>query len=572
MRLWRRMRAFVGFAIAATLQVWVVLEVAEGADRLIDDSRAVAQSQSILEAVRSAYAEVRDAEASQRGFLLTGSEDLLVEFYSAQANVGPRLQQLTDAIGDDAEQANRVQLIGRLAFERVRLLDGIAAVGRTQGLEAAQAELVLSDGAPLMERIAQLVYEIESSERERLGQRRERSRQAAERLRTVAAGGIATSLAVLALVFVLLAAENRERRRAQAAEAQARDRLEAGLRSLQRASQELRELSRFAGALQRCRSEDEAIALSRDALAGLLPELGGSIYLAGEAGPALQRRARFGRPIAASADLIAPTDCHALDSGQNHLVRSLSGPERCAHFGPTAPGQTVASLCIPLSAQGRQLGLVAISGSTQGDEGLSGLDLASAAAEQLSLCLSNLQLQESLRAQSIRDPLTALFNRRYMEEALAREIERCRRESRPLALAICDLDHFKQVNDRYGHDGGDALLRAFARLLQETARRRDIACRFGGEEFVLILPDTDADAAQRRLEHLRLAVRTLRVQQHGLELAPATASFGLAALGPGMAGGEDLLRAADGALYRAKAAGRNRVELAGGGEPAEPAG
>ena len=570
MQLWRRLRAFVGFAIAATLQIWVVLEVAEGADRLVDDSRAVAQSQSILEAVRSAYAEVRDVEASQRGFLLTGSEDLLVEFYSAQANVGPRLQRLSEAIGDDVEQAHRVELIGRLAFERVRLLDGIAAIGRTQGLQAAQAQLVLSDGAPLMERIAQLVYEIETSERERLDQRRERSREAAKRLRAVAAGGIATSLSVLALVFVLLAAENRERRRAQAAEAQARDRLEAGLRSLQRASHELRELSRFAGALQRCRSQEEAIALSRDALATLLPELGGSIYLA--AGDEFHRQARFGRPIAASADVIARSECQALESGANHLTLTLAGQDRCAHFEPPPAGLAVASLCIPLSARDRQLGLVAISGNTHGDEGLSGLDLAGAAAEQLALCLSNLQLQESLRAQSIRDPLTGLFNRRYMEEALAREIERCRRESKPLALAICDLDHFKQVNDRYGHEGGDALLRAFARLLQDCARRRDIVCRFGGEEFVLILPDTDLATSLRRLEHLRLAVRTLRVQQHGLELAPATASFGLAALEPGVAGGEDLLRAADAALYRAKAAGRNRVMLAGERETDGPAG
>jgi diguanylate cyclase (GGDEF)-like protein len=167
-----------------------------------------------------------------------------------------------------------------------------------------------------------------------------------------------------------------------------------------------------------------------------------------------------------------------------------------------------------------------------------------------------------LRSQSIRDPLTGLFNRRYMEETLEREVRRAQRAGRPMAVLMMDLDHFKRVNDDFDHDAGDALLREIGAALLRNLRREDVACRFGGEEFVLVLPEASLPDAERRAEELRGEIKRLRVSDKGRLLGPVTISIGLAAYPEHGLAGDALLHAADSALYRAKREGRDRVVIA----------
>ncbi|MEW6594247.1 MAG: diguanylate cyclase [Thermodesulfobacteriota bacterium] len=171
------------------------------------------------------------------------------------------------------------------------------------------------------------------------------------------------------------------------------------------------------------------------------------------------------------------------------------------------------------------------------------------------------QMQEALRTQSIRDPLTGLYNRRYMEESLQREISKARRQAASLVLFMLDLDHFKQVNDTYGHVTGDWVLRKLGEIIRHSIREEDIACRYGGEEFVVIFPNIPAEDARRRAEDLRATVEQhLVIEQMGQHLGGVTISIGIAMHQPGM-DRETLLREADHALYRAKKEGRNRVVL-----------
>jgi diguanylate cyclase (GGDEF)-like protein len=164
-----------------------------------------------------------------------------------------------------------------------------------------------------------------------------------------------------------------------------------------------------------------------------------------------------------------------------------------------------------------------------------------------------------LREQTIRDPLTSLYNRRFLYDYLQRELIRAGRERAPLAVMMIDLDHFKQLNDRAGHQAGDQVLAEMGALLERHIRGSDIACRYGGEEFALVLPGATLDGARRRGEEIRSAIRGERARLRGI-----TASLGIA-LYPEHAGdAEVLLRAADEALYDAKAAGRNRVRVFAG--------
>ena len=178
--------------------------------------------------------------------------------------------------------------------------------------------------------------------------------------------------------------------------------------------------------------------------------------------------------------------------------------------------------------------------------------------------LENDALRKDLAVQASRDPLTNLYNRRFLDAALPREILRCEREGKPLALIIMDLDHFKKFNDFYGHAAGDACLKTVSLSIQASAKRAsDMAARFGGEEFVLLLPDTSADDALAMAEALRLAVETLDLTHQQSSFGRVTLSLGVAVSLPGArANAEQLLRHADLALYAAKAAGRNRSHLA----------
>ncbi|KJS69056.1 MAG: hypothetical protein JM57_10505 [Comamonadaceae bacterium BICA1-1] len=171
------------------------------------------------------------------------------------------------------------------------------------------------------------------------------------------------------------------------------------------------------------------------------------------------------------------------------------------------------------------------------------------------------RLQVELREQAIRDPLTGLFNRRYLQSSMQREWARCQREQVPLCVALLDIDHFKQVNDRYGHGAGDQVLVRLAQLLSDSIRREDLACRYGGEEFLLLLPGMGVDEAYERAQGWLQAFAALEIWVNGarlnLSLSAGVAVAPLHANEPDM-----LIHQADLALYAAKAQGRNRVVLA----------
>jgi diguanylate cyclase (GGDEF)-like protein len=168
-------------------------------------------------------------------------------------------------------------------------------------------------------------------------------------------------------------------------------------------------------------------------------------------------------------------------------------------------------------------------------------------------------LRETLHNQSIRDPLTGLFNRRYLEDALQREVYRASRGQKTLGIIMLDVDYFKQFNDTFSHDAGDEVLRALSLFLQKQVRQSDIVCRYGGEEFLLILPDASLDVTLQRAEQIRTGVKCLNVQYRSQSLGPVTLSIGVAIFPDHGLTGAAAIQAADSALYRAKNEGRDRV-------------
>jgi len=261
-------------------------------------------------------------------------------------------------------------------------------------------------------------------------------------------------------------------------------------------------------------------------------------------------------------------DCWALRQAQPHWVGDSQTELVCGHV-TTDSHSAQPYLCVPLFAEGETLGLLhlrrvkeesnpsAIAGSME-----SYLNPAVAVAEETGLALANLKALDSLHEQSIRDPLTGLYNRRFLEEFLLRELARADRKKHPLSVIAVDIDHFKRINDSLGHGAGDIVLRRVALLLQGFVRQSDIACRVGGEEFSVLLPEATMPIAAQRAEDIRKAVQQLKLKYEDHDLSGITISLGVAAYPDHGATPDALIRAADQALYEAKYRGRDRVASA----------
>ncbi len=260
-----------------------------------------------------------------------------------------------------------------------------------------------------------------------------------------------------------------------------------------------------------------------------------------------------------------PESCWGLRKGEAHLAGPHCTNPLCNHCDPAAIGCHV---CIPMMAQGGALGVLCIDdpsfcGGNRGSRCFTRkLKLAHTLAEQIALAFSNLSLRERLKYLSVRDPLTGLFNRRHMEEMLDRELRRAVRKDTPVAVLMIDIDHFKRFNDTYGHDAGDMVLREFGLLLRLQVRGGDVACRFGGEEFLLIMAETDGHTACQRAESLRKRVAAMPLRYRGQVLRSITVSMGVALFPIHGSSAAQIVSAADNALYRAKHEGRDRVLVA----------
>lgn len=364
----------------------------------------------------------------------------------------------------------------------------------------------------------------------------------------------------------LLREELIERKRAEAAlrrsEAelqQANEKLIRWVDELEQRNQEMARLGKMSDFLQTCVTLEDAY----NALATLVQPIflgsSGGVFLLDTTHNQLEAVATWGLALNSKIEF-SLKECWALRRRRSRFVQHTHSKLQCEHIlVDPAPAE---SLCVPMIAEAKVLGLLYLSSLELGRLTDTKQKLAVTVAEHLTLAISNLKLRETLKHESIHDPLTSLFNRRYMEESLKREIFRAHRQRRSLGVIMIDIDHFKQFNDTFGHEAGDKVLRELASFLQINIRSSDIACRYGGEELLLILPDASLADTEHRAEQLRQGVKQLQVQYHHQLLDGITISLGVACFPKQGLTGEAIIQAADTALYQAKKLGRDRVAVA----------
>ncbi|WP_260928167.1 diguanylate cyclase [Novosphingobium sp. 9] len=593
--------AAIGVIVVAALGSFAVI-LADASQQTSDSLRWMTHSVEIIELTQHTLGEMREAESGERGFVITRDQQFAKAFDQSLGDMKANAARIVALTADNPLQHGRAKELATLLDDRATLLRRPLDLARKGDFEGAEAAVSTGQGRELMDAIgvrAQVFLDEEralqaartGSVEVRLGSN--------QRLALI--GALLVGLLVAIGCFALIRGIRRPveamlramtdlgggQRKARidtdmgsqefsrlakrynamadqlefavADQVDSEERLHVANAELQRNSEVLRErgdvielLGGMAHRMQAARTDDELAQIIRVFVPRVLPGIPGALYAHNNSRNLLIPIAGWGG-MEVGQEGFSPDQCWALRRGQSHGVAELGSDIVCGHAS-----ENEIYHCEPLLAGGEVIGDLYLRGRVDSENRFR----LTVLAENIASALVNHRLQRSLREQTIRDPLTGLFNRRYMEEALTLEIARAARSGAPLSLVMCDVDHFKRFNDEFGHDAGDAVLQAVAAEMKSLFRNGDVVCRFGGEEFTIIAPSSAADALLVRVEEVRQAISELNVRQNGQTLGSTSMSFGVAAWNPGMGNdGTHLIQAADAALYEAKRAGRNRAVL-----------
>lgn len=497
-------------------------------------AKRVAHTHRVIESLQSVVSGIAASESSVRAYGISRRPSTLKDFEPGIELARQSLKEAEAATSDNTAQQRLIQAVSPLVEQRIALL-----YERKGAVDEGQPAAVPEDGQRVTDLIRAMLSDAEGVERSLLADRSAIAAQRAGRARFATLSGVVASILLVAGAAWLV--DKQVRRRVSVERARLR---ELGL---------VLELGEM---LQACRTPEEAYAVVQRVAPAYFDDVDGALSIIGASRDEAELVARWGATLS-EVKRFDVERCWGFRRNQLHATSDEHHSMVCEHWGNMPP---VSSACLPLMGNGELMGALHLYSDKRLSE--DARERLGVFGEQVSLALANLRLRETLRNQSIRDPLTGLFNRRYTEETFQRELLRCEREKKPLSIALLDVDHFKRFNDTHGHETGDEVLKSIARFLQQQTRASDVASRLGGEELMVMLPGAEAVAAIRKAEQLGNGIRQLKVRAQGKTIGPVTVSIGVATYAHHGSTPEELMRSADAALYRAKAEGRDRVVLA----------
>jgi diguanylate cyclase (GGDEF)-like protein len=503
-------------------------------------------SQDVLTTLQLTSQRLDRIEFSSRLFLMGKNEDDLTTAQSNAIALDTGLIHLNDLVKDNADQTSRAQALHNCVLQLKQQVDEALLKGASPQKTMLECR---NDASKMQE-----------AERALLTQRTEDAQKYIYRSLLAGAGFLIVSLAVVIALFGFLIRDARRRHSLDQQIFNANSQLEVTVLTLQKRAAEAALLMSAREELQLCTTPAQAHKAVIRYSKQLLPSVQAALFI-------INNSRNMVEIAATSEDETGLLDgfpldaCCGLRSGKLRWRKPAQSEVHCSHFVGTPPDNY---LCIPLAAHGDTLGILYIECPTplvaiDAERNQKSLEEL---AEIASMSIAGLNLRSRLEHQSIRDGLTDLFNRHFMEISLDREVRRATRNTSELSVLMLDVDHFKKFNDTYGHEAGDSILREVAESFRQSVRAEDIICRYGGEEFVIILPETSQPAALERAEAIRKRVAELRVRFHNQALREITISIGVATFPQSGATLEEMLRASDRALYMAKHGGRNQVVMA----------
>jgi diguanylate cyclase (GGDEF)-like protein len=503
-------------------------------------------SQEVLNTLQLSSQRLDRIELASRLYLIDKDRNDLAMVQSNAIALDSGLTHLEELVKDNAAQASRARSMDRYVADLRQMVNN------------AQPPLL----DPLQDILGcrGVISKMQEAERTLLAQRTEESRQSTYRSLLAGAVFLAISLAMVMTLFAFLLRDARRRQKTERQISQTNMQLESTVATLRQRASEATLLMAAREEMQLCTGPAQAHEATVRYCRQLAPSTCSALLMINNSRQMVEivavsegdTRILDGFPLDA---------CCGLRSGRLRWRKPGQSEVHCGHFLGISPESY---LCIPLAAHGDTLGVLYIECPTPqaASEVDNHLESLQQLAEMASMSIASLNLRSRLEHQSIRDGLTNLFNRHFMEISLDREVRRAARNHTELAILMIDVDHFKKFNDSYGHEAGDSILREVAEIFRQSVRAEDIICRYGGEEFVIILPETSSALAIERAEAIRWSVSQMRVRFRTEALREITISVGVA-ICPGCGSTlEEILRSADRALYAAKHAGRNQIMMA----------
>ncbi|UFS70586.1 diguanylate cyclase [Geomonas sp. RF6] len=528
---------FISALLLLTIMLFVSYQIKT---RLADSNRWTAHTYTVLERLDDLHGFLLEAQSARRAYVLTRNKQYKLHYQFSAEKIPPVVATLRELTRDNTVQQQRLVKLGYMIDRKMHILQTSIDVMEKEGYNAAVQAQITEEGSVVMSMIALDINKMKDHEENLLKERRAAEQTSVLYLLVVVWGGILAAMLMLSLTYLVARRE-----------AVTHARLAGALESSNRDIRNLSEMTQF---LQSSGTLAEAHDILSRYGARIFSGDSGGIYLLNPSKNLVVEAAGWG---GAHTDQFGPEQCWGLRLGQPHIA-TADADVRCPHCDAIS-----ASICIPLAAQHETMGVLHI-GLTS-PVSVAALEekhqMAVTFAEQVALALRNLLLREQLKELSIRDPLTALLNRRFMEESIQKELARATRKKLPLCLVMMDVDHFKNFNDTFGHEAGDYVLKEFGHILNTLTRESDIACRFGGEEFILIMPETSRSLALEKANTIREGIKGLQLAFGKQQLGKVTISAGVASFPENGDAFEHLLGAADTALYRAKSLGRDRVEV-----------
>jgi diguanylate cyclase (GGDEF)-like protein len=495
---------------------------------------------------------LQDARRAWAHYILTPEKQDLDAFDEAVKETWMRVDRVVFLTKDDGAQQEKLKQLQTWIGEELQQLRDNLRVSKTLLIYHSPE----SDSN--LNRVRNAILKFRDEQEEILRERNKAAQlraQEVERSVSVRIGGFSALMAVL---FLLVIRESKKLRIAEQAALHAQTKLEGSLVRLQNETESGKLLNELQANLQICVSAPEAYEVLGGYAQKFIADSAGAVFAIDSSRNLMGVMASWGDSLSPTQHILSPEDCCAMRGGRLHLQVEASRGLSCRHFSGSIPE---AYVCLPLAALGETLGILHISATNSADFTATTLAMIQQAGEYAALRLANLRLREKLHDQSIRDPLTGLYNRRFLEATLEQELHRSGRHHTGLGIIMADIDKFKSFNDSFGHTAGDIVLKEVAAMLRRSVRTEDIVCRYGGEEFLVVLPDTSLESVSERAEQVREAIAKLDLQHAGHSLGKVTASFGISFSQDGVLTPEILLRYADEALYESKRRGCNCVSL-----------
>lgn len=557
------------FVLMLAFLVAMAFDSSSRTKELLSSQEFVERTNSVLHEMDGVEDGLQDAREAALHYVLTPEKEDLVTFDDAVAQTWARLSQIERMTKDDPGYPERIKVLRGYIKEELRQL--------SDNMRTTHTLLIFHtpDADRNRDRVRDTIQKFKDDQEAVLSQRNDAARSRArevERSVTVRIGGFSALMAVL---FLLVIRESKKLRIAEQNALNAQTRLEGSLMQLQVETESGKLLNELQANLQICVNPPEAYEVLGGYVQRFMPNSAGAVFAIDSSRNLMGVMTSWGDSLSPTQHILSPEDCCAMRGGRLHLRVEASHGLSCRHFAGSIPD---AYLCLPLAALGETLGILHISVASSEVLTPARLALIQQSGEYAALRLANLRLREKLHDQSIRDPLTGLYNRRFLEATLEQELHRSSRHHTGLGVIMADIDKFKLFNDSFGHTAGDIVLKEVGALFRRSVRTEDIVCRYGGEEFLIVLPDTSLESVMERAEVMRDAIAKLELQHAGHALGKITASFGISFSQDGVLTPDILLRYADEALYEAKRRGCNCVSLSdsvsnllGQGQGKEPA-